>query len=76
MRHKIDPNKQATTNIPRWVHKLENYKPNKALNIESDRTLFAFIILYAPTRVNNITLFNELNVSTYIGRLYNWKYTS
>lgn len=74
MRNKIDPNKQATKNIPRWILKFENYMSSKVLNVESDFITFTFIILYKPThRANKVV--NWYNITpTYLIRLYNWKY--
>ena len=74
IRNKIDPHKQSTKNIPKYVNIFNEYKFSQPLNIEFDYNFMAFICLYSNNN-NYKSNFQKYDYfSLYLKRLYNWKY--
>lgn len=74
MRHKINPNKQATKNVPSWILRFENFKSYRSVHVQSDYLTYSFIVIYRPMHIlNYIDKFYMPNTA-YLLRLYNWRY--
>ena len=74
IRNKIDINKQATKNFPKWALKFSFYKETKPTNVEYDYFTFNFIILSNSYSVYDCNFNLDVMYTMYMQRLYNWKY--
>lgn len=74
IRGKIDINKQSSLTYPKWVLKFSSFRDIKPFNFEYDLSIFTFLVVLDYKYYNSIHFNNNLMLSMYMYRLYNWKY--
>lgn len=74
IRNKIDINKQATKNFPKWTLKFFFFKETKPTNVEYDFFTFTFIMLSNSYFIYDRNFNLDIMYTLYMQRLYNWKY--
>ena len=74
IRNKVDINKQATKNFPKWTLKFFFFKETKPTNVEYDYFTFTFVILTNSRFIYDCNFNLDAMFSLYMYRLYNWKY--
>lgn len=74
IRHKVDNNKQSATTFPKWTLKFSSFKDHKVTNIEFDLSILTFVVIYNFNYFSNVQFNNNMFISLYMTRLYNWRY--
>ena len=74
IRNKIDINKQATKNFPKWTLKFFFFKETKPTNVEYDYFTLTFIVLSNSYNIYDCNFNLDIMYTMYMQRLYNWKY--